>query len=239
MSLCLCNPLLESRPHINKFCLGASWLFQDLQVEEKMKLLAASGRQEHRKGDVIFQQGTPAGKMFLIKYGRLKISKILDDGSEMILDIRQAGDFMGEQIFWSEFLYPCSATCLEDSYTCSFTREAFEKLVLDVPEIGLAVIRNLSRRIEFLYSKDNSLVTRDLEEKVYGMLSNLGRTYGTARNGYYEISFPLSHEELGFLMGIHRVSVTRVMKTLKNTGLVRKERRKLFVSIEQCVYQGG
>ena len=33
------------------------------------------------------------------------------------------------------------------------------------------------------------------------------------------IKFPLTHEDLGFLTGAHRVSITRVMKALKKAGI--------------------
>jgi CRP-like cAMP-binding protein len=36
---------------------------------------------------------------------------------------------------------------MEEVLVCSFTRERFEKLVLEHPNIGLQVIKNLSSRI--------------------------------------------------------------------------------------------
>ena len=63
----------------------------------------------------MFLQGDPADKMFLIKGGRIKLSKVLEDGSELTLDIRKAGDFVGENMFSEEGEYPVSAYCLEDT----------------------------------------------------------------------------------------------------------------------------
>lgn len=229
MSLCLCNPLLEGVTPINTACIGASWIFQDLEVSAKMELVAAAARQDYKKGDVLFRQGDLADKMFMLKYGRVKLTKVNREGNEIILDIVKAGDVLGEQVFWKEFYYPCSAICLEDTYTCGFTRQGFEQLVLENPQIGLAVIRNLSMRMESLYSKNSSLVEHDMQERVYGILYNIGKTHGKPGSGCYELDFSLSHEELGFLMGVHRVSVTRTLKALKDTGLVKKEQGKLFV----------
>lgn len=204
-----------------------------MTAASKMALVAAAVRQDYKKGDVLFRQGDMADKMFMLKYGRVKLIKVNRDGNEIILDIVKAGDVLGEQVFWKEFIYPCSAICLEDTFSCGFTRNGFEQLVLENPQIGLAVIRNLSMRMESLYSKTSSLVEHDMQERVYGILHNIGKTHGTRKNGYYELDFLLSHEELGFLMGVHRVSVTRTMKALKNTGLVKKEQGKLFVYYSQ------
>ncbi len=43
------------------------------------------------------------------------------------------------------------------------------------------------------------------------------------------IDFPLTHEELGFLVGAHRVSITRAMKVLKESGKVVREGKTLIL----------
>lgn len=85
----------------------------------------------------MFLQGDPSDEMFLIKGGRVKLSKILEDGTELTLDIRKAGDFFGENMFSEEGQYPVSAYCLEDTLTCGFTRSQFEQMVIDHPKVGL------------------------------------------------------------------------------------------------------
>ena len=88
--------------------------------------------------------------MFLIKSGRVKLSKVLEDGTELTLDIRKAGDFVGENMFSEEGHYPVGAYCLEDTLTCGFNRSQFEQLVLQHPKVGLQIIKNLSERINWL-----------------------------------------------------------------------------------------
>ncbi len=36
--------------------------------------------------------------LFLIKAGRVKLAKLSEDGAEITLDIRKAGDFIGETV---------------------------------------------------------------------------------------------------------------------------------------------
>jgi CRP/FNR family transcriptional regulator, cyclic AMP receptor protein len=74
--------------------------------------------------------------------------------------------------------YPLTAVCLEDTLTCGFTKQDFEKLVLDYRSIGLP-----------------------------------------------------THEELGFLVGAHRVSITRAIKALKESGKIIQEGRTLILAL--------
>ncbi|MFC1835748.1 helix-turn-helix domain-containing protein [Thermodesulfobacteriota bacterium] len=48
----------------------------------------------------------------------------------------------------------------------------------------------------------------------------------------YRIQFPLTHEELSFLVGAHRVSITRAMKVLKDSGRLKQEGRFLIIAGE-------
>jgi CRP-like cAMP-binding protein len=44
------------------------------------------------------------------------------------------------------------------------------------------------------------------------------------------IQFPLTHEDLSFLTGAHRVSVTRAMKALKAAGKIILEGKQLILT---------
>jgi CRP-like cAMP-binding protein len=226
---CLCDQQAGREHDLAPTCIGHLWVFADLQPEELAALTKAALRKLYRKGQEVFSQGEPAQKMFLLKGGRVKLSKLAESGDEITLDIRKAGDFLGVAMLLEETMYPLTATCLEDTLICGFDKAGFEKLVLDHPNIGLQVIKNLSRRIDWLTSRVGSLSLSNLEERLYQVLSQVAREHGVQERQGYSIQFPLTHEELGFLVGAHRVSVTRALKSLKETGRVLQEGRVLIV----------
>jgi CRP-like cAMP-binding protein len=226
---CLCDQQAGREHALAPTCIGHLWVFADLQPEELAALTKAALRKLYQKGQEVFSQGEPAQKMFLLKGGRVKLSKLAESGDEITLDIRKAGDFLGEAMLLEDTLYPLTATCLEDTLICGFDKAGFEKLVLEHPNIGLQVIKNLSRRIDWLTSRVGSLSLSNLEERLYQVLSQVAREHGVQERQGYSIQFPLTHEELGFLVGAHRVSVTRALKSLKETGRVLQEGRVLIV----------
>lgn len=226
---CLCDQQAGREHALAPTCIGHLWVFADLQPEELAALTKAALRKLYQKGQEVFSQGEPALKMFLLKGGRVKLSKLAESGDEITLDIRKAGDFLGEAMLLEDTLYPLTATCLEDTLICGFDKAGFEKLVLDHPNIGLQVIKNLSRRIDGLTSRVGSLSLGSLEERLYQVLSQVAREHGVQERQGHSIQFPLTHEELGFLVGAHRVSVTRALKSLKETGRILQEGRVLIV----------
>lgn len=226
---CLCEKLGAGIPGLSPACIGQLWLFKNLKPPELEALVSRALRQRFSRGEFIFTQGQPADRMFLIKGGRVRLAKVTEQGDEITLDLRKAGDSLGENLLNEDEIFPMSAVCLEDTLTCGFNKSQFEALVLDFPNIGLQVIKNLSHRIDWLTSRVGSMSFTNLEERLYRVLVNVAREHGDAGPDGLVLSMPLTHEDISFLVGAHRVSVTRAMKGLRASGLVSTQGRKLIL----------
>lgn len=95
-----------------------------------------------------------------------------------------------------------------------FSKSQFEQIILNHPNIGLQVIKNLSDRVTWLTSQVGSLAVKNIEERLYRVLCNVAKEHGSKSSRGIVIQFPLTHEDLGFLTGAHRVSITRAMNAL-------------------------
>lgn len=227
---CVCEREAGREHSLSPTCIGHLWVFEDLRSEELAALTKTALRRIYQKGQEVFSQGKKADKMFLIKAGRVKLSKLSETGDEFTLDIRKAGDFLGENMLLEDTLYPLTATCLENTLVCGFDKAGFENLVLENPNIGLQVIKNLSKRIDWLTSRMGSLSLSNLEDRLYNVLVNVAKEHGFKDHKGYIIQFPLTHEELSFLVGAHRVSITKAMKSLKESGKIVQQGRSLIIS---------
>ncbi|MBN1631126.1 MAG: Crp/Fnr family transcriptional regulator [Thermoleophilia bacterium] len=221
--LCTCNQLVPPGKSVADVCLGQSWLFSSLSPTEIEALLAAAQRRQLPSGGYVFLQGEPARLLFVIKAGRIKLTKTDAEGNNILVDIRKAGDFLGETFLSDDTDYPLTAECVEDSLLCGITRERFERLVTENPSIGLKVMRAMSERIDWLTTRVGDLSSTRLEERLYAVLTTVAREHGTATQDGLQIGFPLTHEELSFLVGAHRVSVTKALKALSVSGKVVRQ----------------
>lgn len=226
---CTCVQVAAGHPGLSEVCLAHLWLFQNLDDEDTAALMEAAWRRQYERGRYVFIQGEPAALLFVIKAGRVKLVKTDDDGSEILVDIRKAGDFLGETFLADESEYPLTAECMEDSLLCGFSRESFERLVTSHPKIGLQIMRNMSERISWLTSRVGSLSSTNLEDRLFAVLTTVAHEHGTPTDGGLLIGFPLTHEELSFLVGAHRVSVTRALKALRASGRVEQRGRCLVL----------
>lgn len=215
-------------------CIGELWLFEGLSLDDLLALASKAVRSVYQAGQTVFVQGERAQSIFLIKTGHIRLSRTMQNGAEVILDIRKPGDCLGEYILndlEEEYHYPVSAWCMEDVVICGFTKSIFEELVLTHPSIGLKIIRNMAGRIAHLTERLDAMSQCHLEEKLFGVLLNVAREHGFVDEaGGYRLEMPLTHEDIGFLIGAHRVSVTRIMKRLKETGRISHAGRFLIVN---------
>ncbi|MDR1296037.1 MAG: Crp/Fnr family transcriptional regulator [Deltaproteobacteria bacterium] len=230
---CPCNVDKEKCPDWSEFCIGQVWIFSGLQPEEMLAVAERASRKIFEAGQAVFCQGDPAKSIFLIKSGSIRLSRVMENGTEVIMDIRKPGDCLGEYILndlESDYAYPVSAWCLDRVVTCSFTRQAFEDMVLNIPAIALKIIKTMAGRITALTERIEAMSQIHLEEKIYQVLLNVAREHGHKRSaGSYALDLQLTHEDLGFLVGAHRVSVTRIMKRLKQSGRIFNDGKLLVI----------
>ena len=74
-----------------------------------------------------------------------------------------------------------------------------------------------------------SLAVTNIEDRLYRVLSSVAKEHGINSPQGLVIQFPLTHEDLSFLTGAHRVSITRAMKALKGAGKIIDKDRKLIL----------
>ena len=91
---CLCKQIAGNDIALSPTCIGHLWIFQGLAPDDVQALAKEALRKKMKKGDTVFMQGDTANEVFLIKGGRIKLTKVLEDGTELMLDLRKAGDFV-------------------------------------------------------------------------------------------------------------------------------------------------
>jgi CRP/FNR family transcriptional regulator len=230
MAGCVCAEIAGPGVALSPKCFGHVWLFEGAPPEAWEAVSGELVRRRFETNQTIFSQGEAADSMYLIKGGSVKLWKLTEEGRELILGFRKAGDLLGESVFVEEGTYPVFATAMTPSLICGIGKPTFERLVEAHPQVGLAVIKNLAKRIDYLTGKLGALSEPSIEDRLYKTLLTVAEQVGTRAQGGWNLAFPLTHEEIGFLVGAHRVSITKAMKKLKETGRVLTKGKYLFVT---------
>lgn len=97
-------------------------------------------------GTVIFRQGDPGDKFYLIRAGRVRVFRE-DAGLETELSVLQAGDDFGEMALFMEEPRSATVAALEETRLMVLSKEQFQSILRDFPNVTFAFVRQMSERI--------------------------------------------------------------------------------------------
>ena len=122
-------------------------LFNNLSFEQLEAILQASGDAEYLEGEVIFREGDPGDKLFLLLDGSVEVIKDHEGNAELKLQTLHAVNYFGEMAILTD--EPRSATTVAASACRLITLDdaAFRELLLQIPEISFEIFRVLTRRV--------------------------------------------------------------------------------------------
>lgn len=100
----------------------------------------------YSQGAVLFEEGDPGSRMYVLRTGRVKIAKRVG-GAEVTLALLGPGDFFGEMALLEGLPRTATATVIEDARLIEVDESTFESLVRRSSEISVRLLRRLSARL--------------------------------------------------------------------------------------------
>jgi sigma-B regulation protein RsbU (phosphoserine phosphatase) len=113
-------------------------------------------------GEILFHEGDPGDKFYLITAGQVEIVKTLDTAEAQVLAMLSAGEVLGEMsVLHPDGLRTASVRATTSVKMMVLSRGDFEKLLQDYPALGIEMVRVLSRRLR----SSEDVMVRDLIDK--------------------------------------------------------------------------
>ncbi|MHC9539143.1 MAG: cyclic nucleotide-binding domain-containing protein [Vulcanimicrobiota bacterium] len=123
-----------------------SAVFADLPIEDIVIIADILLELEYPEGHIIFREGEPGDKMYIIVSGQVIIQKGEGDGIEMTLTLG-SGECFGEMAILDGLPRSASVKVTKPANLLAIEREDFRELLRVYPEISLNVIQILSGRL--------------------------------------------------------------------------------------------
>ncbi len=204
-------------------------LFSELSDHDLGEISKVAVRQVFRKDNMILIEEEVGSTMFVILEGRVKISRISEEGREVILSILSEGDFFGEMSILDGQARSANVVTLEDSTIMVIHREDFLKMMHDYPQIAINLLKELAHRLRRSDSQIKSLSLQNATGKVASTLLRIADDSGKIHKGQVEIPKLPPQQDLANMAGTSRETISRVLKTLSEEGYLRKEGNKIII----------
>ncbi len=98
------------------------------------------------RNTTIVEEGLPGDYMYIIREGRVKVTKLSEDGREKILAFFEVGHFVGDMALLDRAPRSASVKALTPVRVLALSRADFTGLIRKSPDLAIAVIRELSGR---------------------------------------------------------------------------------------------
>ena len=178
---------------------------------------------------VIFHFGDPAGLLYIITSGKIKISHSSSDGQEAVLAILGSGDFFGELALLDDSPRSATAETIESTETLTLHRDDFLQYIDSNPAFSRHVLHILAKRIRHLNKQVSDIFFLDLPARLARTLLLLADQHGEATSEGVKITISLTQTDLAEMTGATRVSINKALGRFRRAGWVLVEGRRLTV----------
>jgi len=201
-------------------------LFSWLQQDELQRLASRSEMVACKKETTFYFAHEQSDSIYLVKEGRVKLTRTSAEGREVILDILGSGEIFGELAVTGEEIRTHSATAVDDTLVCIITRQEFEDLLRRHPEMALRVLKLVGLRRRELEMRLEDLIFQPVANRLVLTLLWQARRHG-ARDADGSIRLPLTQKDLAHLVGASREAVAEQIAEFKQAGLLDTGYRSL------------
>jgi CRP/FNR family transcriptional regulator len=194
--------------------LAHSPVFAPLGPRERLELAARMRSKHFQRNEVIFHRDDPAGHVFLIASGTVKVSVPEEGGQEVVIALHRGGDVFGEISLFDEGPRSATVTAMTETLAFALANRDFMDVLRGSPDAMRQLLALLATRIRRSTGHIEDLVFLDLPGRVAKLLIDQSELFGSN-------TVSLTQEDLASFVGATRVAVNRVLVELERRGGVK------------------
>jgi CRP-like cAMP-binding protein len=197
-------------------------IFGALTDAERNEVAAHIRPRRFARDEVVFHRDDPAGHLYVIASGSVKVSIPDEEGHEVVVAIEREGAVFGELALFDDAPRSATVTALDDTQVVTISRDDFLRVIERSPRATREIFRLLARTVRRASGRIEDLVFLDVPGRVAKCLLDLA----TANN---RSEVDLTQDNLAAFVGATRVSVNRALAELEGLGAITVGRRHIEV----------
>lgn len=204
-------------------------LFADMDRDETRNLFESMQTVDLGRGDVLFREGEPGDRLYVIAQGKIKLGRRSTDGRENLLSILGPGEMFGELSLFDPGPRTATASSVSDAVVYELRHEALVAWIESHPKVATQLLGALARRLRRTNETLADLVFSDVPGRVAKALLDLSTRFGEPSDDGVRVAHDLTQEELAQLVGASRETVNKALADFATRGWVRREGRAVVL----------
>ena len=204
-------------------------LFQDCAESDRQRIAARCRWRKYQPHDVLIDAGADTHEIHFVVSGRVRVMNHAASGREVSFEDIEAGGIVGELAAIDGGERSASVVAVEPTVTAALDARSFLTILSDHPDLGLAMLRRLTRMVRQASSRIMELSTLGAHNRVHAELLRLARkAAGEAATSARLYPIPV-HGDLAARVATTRETVARVVSDLTKKELLKRDGNALVV----------
>jgi CRP/FNR family cyclic AMP-dependent transcriptional regulator len=204
-------------------------LFAEMDPENSRALITSMNPVSFARGDVLFHEGDPGDRLFVIRSGKIKLGRRSVDGRENLLSILGPGEMFGELSLFDPGPRTATATVVADAELVELAHTELISWLEPHPTVAKHLLKALAHRLRRTNEALADLVFSDVPGRVAKALLDLSTRFGEQTDEGVRVAHDLTQEELAQLVGASRETVNKALADFAARGWVRREGRAVVL----------
>lgn len=200
-----------------------------LEHQERVALLELGRPMKYGSRSVLVHQDEPSTHVMIILGGWTKVTHSAANGYEALLALRGPGDVVGEASAVSGRPRSATVTALGEVDAVTVERGKFLGHLSDFPATALQLLSLVGDRTRASDRRRVEQGALGVRERLALLLLELARTHGVENAEGVRLTAGLSQHELAGAVGSSREAVARLLKELRERGIVHTSRMGLVI----------
>jgi len=204
-------------------------VFSDLTEAELQKVANLCTPRTYPKNSMIILEEEFGDTVFAIIIGTVKITRVNDEGKEVILALLGQGELFGELAVLDGEARSANALAQEKCTLLAFPKGEFLNLLKNNFTISFALMGELAKRLRKSDQQIEALSLSDAEHRIGVSILNLAEDMGVIKKGQVTIEKLPFQQDIANMAGTSRETVSRVLTMFEEKSMITKVGHTLVI----------
>lgn len=209
--------------------LQTNLFFNELSEENQQQMLNYGEEIEAKTGTVLFREGDKLKHIYLIRSGKVRLSKLTAEGKEFSVHLKQKDELVGETGLFNDMAITVTGEVIEDAILIQFDRHIIEKLFQENNEISITFMKWFAKYTQSTQAKFRDLILTGKTGALYSTLIRFSNSYGVKTEDGILINVQLTNQEIASYIGTTRENVNRTLNDLRKSNIISMVDGKIMI----------
>lgn len=181
------------------------------------------------KNTTIYHQGEKAEHFYFLKKGSVKIFFNSIEGLQKTISIVNDGSVLGEAAFFDHKPRISSAQTITPSTIISVTQKQMESAFAKDPKLAMYLLKVQAQSIRMLSAQVSGMAFSKADCRIANQLLQSQVKNAQVKNEKHP-TVHLTHEEIGNLVGVSRVTVSKILNDFADKRIIKTAYRYIILT---------